>query len=311
MSALETPPGIAARLVREPQEREPEHVWGERVRDLLAAEQGFTRVLGSAGTGKTSLLAELATHRIQQAATDPGRVLVLTGSRRAADSVRGAITRRLTLRADDALPTVREPLVRTVHSYAFGILRLRAARRHAPAPRLLSAPEQDVIVRELLQGDLQDHAHGWPEQLRPALGVGGFAEELRDLLARAAERGLGPGDLDELGRRYDRPEWVAAGGFWQQYEEVVALRSGGGHALAEPGAPALDAAELISTALLAFHSEPELLAAERQRVRHVLVDDAQHLDPLQYRLVNELGAGAADFVLAGDPAQSVYSFRDA
>src|SRR5699024_4996821 len=111
--------------------------------------------------------------------------------------------------------------------------------------------------------------------------------------------------------RYDRPEWVAAGGFWQQYEEVVALRSGGGHALAEPGTPALDAAELISTALLAFHSEPELLAAERQRVRHVLVDDAQHLDPLQYRLVNELGAGAADFVLAGAPAQSVYSFRGA
>src|SRR5699024_8780222 len=115
---LETPSGIAARLVRESQEHEPEHAWSERVRDLLAAEQGFTRVLGSAGTGKTSLLVELATHRIRQAA-DPGRVLVLTGSRGAAESMRGAITRRLALRTDDALPTVREPLVRTVHSYAF------------------------------------------------------------------------------------------------------------------------------------------------------------------------------------------------
>src|SRR5699024_6269851 len=47
------------------------------------------------------------------------------------------------------------------------------------------------------------------------------------------------------------------------------------------------------------------------RVRHVFVDDAQHLDPLQYRLVRELGDGARDFVLAGDPDQSVFSFRGA
>src|SRR5699024_4659927 len=216
-----------------------------------------------------------------------------------------------TTRTATAGATVREPLVRTVHSYAFGVLRLRAARHHEPAPRLLSAAEQDVIVRELLQGDIQDHARHWPERLRPALGVAGFGEELRDLLTRAAERGLGPDELHELGQRQQRAEWVAAARFWQQYEEVVALQSDGGHALAMPGAPALDAAELISTALLAFRTEPDLLAAERQRISHVLVDDAQHLDPLQYRLVNELGAGAEDLVLAGDPAQSVYSFRGA
>lgn len=311
MSPLEAPTGIPAQLVRGPRGSRPEHVWDERVRELLAAQQGFTRVLGAAGTGKTSLLVELAVRRIRQAGDDPQRVLVLTGSRRAAEAVRGAITRWLTADAGAGGNTVREPLVRTVHSYAFGVLRLRASSHQEPAPRLLSAPEQDVMVRELLHGDIQDEAHVWPERLRQALGVPGFAEELRDLLSRAAERGLGPRDLETLGLRHSRTEWVAAGRFWRQYEEVVALQSDGGNALAMPGAPALDAAELISTALVAFNEEPDLLATERQRVRHVLVDDAQHLDPLQYRLVNELGAGAADFVLAGDPAQSVYSFRGA
>lgn len=303
--------GIAAQLVRAPAAGAPEHSWEQGPRRLLDAEQGFTRVLGAPGTGKTSLLVELAARRIASGDGDPQRVLVLTASRRAADAVRSAITQTLTARFGHGGRTIREPLVRTVHSYAFAVLRLRAARDELPAPRLLSAPEQDVIVRDLLDGDIEDGAHAWPERLRPALAVPGFAEELRDLLSRAAERGLGPADLEELGRSRDRPEWVAAGRFWHQYEEVTLLRSGGGHALAMPGAQALDAAELVSGALLAFADEPTLRTAERERVRHILVDDAQHLDPLQYRLVRELGHGARDFVLAGDPDQSVFSFRGA
>lgn len=114
--------------------------------------------------------------------------------------------------------------MRTVHSYAFSLLRLEARAEELPPPRLLAGAEQDVVVRELLEGDLEEGATGWPEQLRPALTVPGFAEELRDLLMRAAERGLGPEDLTELGHRQDREEWVAAGQFWAQYEEVTQLQ---------------------------------------------------------------------------------------
>ena len=193
------------------------------------------------------MLAATAAARIAEGA-DEESVLVLTASRQAADALRADITRRLTgHRGERAgeVRTVREPIVRTVHSYAFAVLRLQAVRDGLPVPRLLSGPEQDVVVRELLAGDLERGAPDWPEPLRPALAVPGFAEELRDLLLRAAERGLGPEDLIKLGHRQGRDEWVAAGRFWRQYEEVTLLQGVGGHAVGESGAPALDAAELV------------------------------------------------------------------
>jgi superfamily I DNA/RNA helicase/RecB family exonuclease len=313
---------VGARLVRRIVPPLPEHDWEPEAQRLLAAPQGFRRVLGGPGTGKTTLLAATAAARVRERGVDPERLLVLTTSRRAADALRVDITRRLTafstasglrppLDSGHAGWTVREPMVRTVHSYAYALLRLQATADGVPPPRLLSGPEQDVVVRELLKGDLEDGAENWPERLRPALAVPGFAEELRDLILRAAERGLGPEDLVKVGRRKHREEWVAAGTFWRQYEEVNLLHGAGGNALGIPASPALDAAELVTSALLALDSDPDLLAREQNRIRHLFVDDAQHLDPLQYRLLGRLGSAAEEFVLAGDPDQSVFSFRGA
>ncbi|MEU6643650.1 ATP-dependent DNA helicase [Saccharomonospora sp. NPDC046836] len=288
----------------------PPRAWDTAAATLLAAPRGFTRVLGGPGTGKTTLLSELAAERVRQGA-DLENLLVLTTSRRAADAVRAAITRLLTADPHHAGRTIREPMVRTVHSYAFAVLRLQAGLYDLPAPRLLSGAEQDVVVRELLAGDLDRGAPDWPETLRPALPVPGFAEELRDLLLRAAERGLGPEDLIKLGGQQQRDAWIAAGTFWRQYEEVTLLQGSGGNALGTPGAPALDAAELVASALVELEGDPDLLAREQRRIRHLLVDDAQHLDPLQFRLIQLLGSAADDFVLAGDPDQAVFSFRGA
>nr|WP_255375370.1 ATP-dependent DNA helicase [Saccharomonospora sp. CUA-673] len=300
----------------------PAHVWEPAAAELLAAPRGFVRVLGGPGTGKTTLLSALASERIRSG-SDPENLLVLTASRKAANAMRADITRRITAGDTTDTPagtagehpagrTVREPVVRTVHSYAFAVLRLQANLTGQPEPRLMAGAEQDVVVRELLAGDLEERgAPDWPERLRPALGIAGFAEELRDLVLRAAERGLGPEDLVKLGRHEGREEWVAAGHFWRQYEEVTLLHGSGGNALGTPAAPALDAAELVAGALVELEGDPELLQREQQRVRHILVDDAQHLDPLQMRLVRLLGGTADDCVLAGDPDQSVFSFRGA
>lgn len=304
--------GTDARLVRTPVTGTPSFTWDASARRLLAAPDGFRRVLGGPGTGKTALLASAASRRIAEGA-DPESVLILTTSRKAADVLRADITRRLTTDPEQApLPrTIREPLVRTVHSYAYALLRMEAQAADLPAPRLLAGAEQDVVVRELLAGDLEAGALDWPPQLRPALNVPGFAEELRDLLLRAAERGLGPEDLVELGRRRSREEWIAAGKFWSQYEEVTLLQGAGGNALGVASAPALDAAELVTSALLALEDDPELREREQARVRHLFVDDAQHLDPLQAKLIRLIGHAADEFVVAGDPDQSVFSFRGA
>ncbi|KOX29390.1 ATP-dependent DNA helicase [Saccharothrix sp. NRRL B-16348] len=294
-------------LVRRVRQEEPRRDWDAPARAVFDHAGGPLRVLGGPGTGKTTLLAEVVAHRVLRGGVHPENVLVLTPNRRAAEAMRAHITRLLTgARTDGDLPTTQEPLVRTVHSYAFAVLRAQAVHQGEPAPRLLSGPEQDAVVRELLAGDVSMGAPKWPERLRPALALPAFAHELRDLMLRATERGFAPEDLTELGRKHSREEWVAAGLFATQYEQVNLLASSGqGHA------PSFDAAELVGSALLAFQTEPAVLAGEQRRVRHLLVDDAQHLDPLQHEFIRVLGEAAQEFVLAGDPDQAVFSFRGA
>ena len=200
-----------------------------------------------------------------------------------------------------------------MHSYAFGVLRLHAARHGDPPPRLLASAEQDALVRDLLGGEVDGvvPGSGWPQRIEPALAVPGFAAELRELLLRAAERGLGPDELAELGARHDVAEWAAAGRFFRSYEQVTLLRGAAGRGAPQATAPALDAAELVAAALDALAADPELLAAERERVRHLVVDDAQDLDPQQMELVGVLGRSAGTVLLAGDPDQAVLTFRGA
>ncbi|MFI9817314.1 ATP-dependent helicase [Saccharothrix variisporea] len=294
-------------LVRRVREDRPERHWDAPARAVFDHAGGPLRVLGGPGTGKTELLAEVVADRVRRGGVHPERILVLTPNRRAAVSLRAHITRLLTSSAEgEVLPTTQEPLVRTVHSYAYAVLRAQAVQAGDPAPRLLSGPEQDAVVRELLAGDVSMGARKWPERLRPALALPGFAQELRDLLLRATERGLAPEDLVELGRAQGRDEWVAAGLFAIQYEQV-SLLAGAGQGLAA----SYDAAELVGSALLAFDTEPDVLLGEQRRVRHLLVDDAQHLDPLQFEFISRLGGAAQEFVLAGDPDQAVFSFRGA
>lgn len=287
--------------------------WPAPASALLYPEcQGVVRVLGGAGTGKSSLLVDTAVARIS-AGVDTESVLLLTGSGRPGGRLRAQLTSALLSASADPeqRSVVRQPLVRSLHAYAFAVLRLAAQRAGDPPPRLITSAEQDGIIRELLEGDLEDGALFWPQQLRPALGTAGFATELRDLLARCAERGIDPQQLQRLGRSARRPEWTAAGRFAQQYEQVMLLRSAVGMAAPQATVPALGAAELVGAALEAFATDPDLLTSEHARIGTLLVDDAQHLDPQAAHLVRALSAGAELTVLAGDPNQSVFGFRGA
>jgi superfamily I DNA/RNA helicase/RecB family exonuclease len=251
-------------------------------------------VLAGPGSGKTTTLVEAAVRRVEDGA-DPESLLLLTFSRRAATELRERITARLAR-------TTREPLARTFHSYAFGLLRAQAVARGERGPRLLSGPEQDLVVRELLGGEVELGTGQWPEEFRPALLTRGFATELRDLLLRAVERGVGPNRLANWGRDRGRDDWVAAAHFFDEYLDVTALSAG-------DGPEAYDPAELIRAALDALSTDPELLARERARRRRVFVDEYQDLDPAQEELLRMLAAGADELVVVGDPDQSIYAFR--
>lgn len=322
------------RLVRRNAPAARPRTWGSEVHALFAEAAGNPvppqpwRVLGGPGTGKTSLLVDVAASRIA-AGCDPETVLLLTHAKQAAGTVRNAITERLTAQPAESpgnphslseleagVPgATREPLVRTVHSYAFAVLRRHATAHGNPPPRLLTGSEQDAAIREMLRGDLVDIAAEanplWPQRLHQALGTTGFADQLRDLMLRATERGYGPEDLIRLGHEHDRPEWVAAGRFAVRHEQAMLLRWSVGVEAPEASAPALNAAELVGAALDALAGDAELLAAERAGLRCLLVDDAQHLDPQAATLVRVLAAGNSTTVVAGDPDQGVFTFRGA
>src|SRR6201999_2374182 len=287
--------------------------WGLEARTVLDPDlRGMVRVLGGPGTGKSSLLIDVAATRIH-AGADPGSVLLLTGSGRISAQARSALTAKLLgpHNIGGRPAVIREPLVRSVHSYAFAVLRLAAQRTGGPPPRLVTSAEQDAIIAELLAGEIADGLDGWPAEMRAALGTDGFAAELRELLTRCAERGVDPQQLERLGRLSGRPEWAAAGRFARNYEQVMLLRAAVGTAAPQATTPAVGAAELVGAALEAFAVDPELLAAERARIGVLLVDDAQQLDPQAALLVRVLAAGADVTLLAGDPAQAVFGFRGA
>src|ERR1700712_526599 len=166
----------AYRLVRTPAPASDAPVLDSAQQAVVAHAGGPLLVLAGPGTGKTTTLVEAVVDRVGRG-VPVGEVLMLTFSRRAAAHLRDRVAARLDR-------TIREPVARTLHSYAFGVLRMANAARGLPAPRLLSAAEQDVVLRELL--DAGDPAR-WPADLRPALRTAGFADELRNLLVRAVE----------------------------------------------------------------------------------------------------------------------------
>ncbi|WP_129840674.1 ATP-dependent DNA helicase [Streptomyces sp. RFCAC02] len=258
-----------------------------------AAVGGPLLVLAGPGTGKTATLVECVAERVARG-TDPERVLVLTFSRKAAAELRDRMTMRLGGRA---------PQATTFHSFAYAFLRAHQDRELFAEPlRLLSGPEQDLYLRELLAGhrDAGRPAAGWdwPGDLRACLTTRGFADELRAVLARARELGLGPGTLAAFARRTGRPDWEAAAHFLAEYLDVTQAQG------------VLDYAELIRGAVR-LAEDPAAAAAVRGRYDAVLVDEYQDTDPAQVALLAALAGDGRDLTVFGDPDQSIYTFRGA
>ena len=273
-------------------------------RAVVAHRGGPLLVLAGPGTGKTTTLVEAVLDRMSgEGAVRPEEILVLTFSRAAAAELRDRIGARVG-------ETVGVPGATTFHAFCFALLgRFKDPALFSEPLRLLSGPEQDVFIRELVRGTI-DPATGWqgpegspdgvrwPAALRAALGTRGFAEELRAVLLRAREQGLGPGRLREFAERLDRDDWRAAARFFGEYLDVGDARG------------VLDYAELVHRAVLLAES-PEVREQLRSTYRVVFVDEYQDTDPAQVRLLEALAGDGRELVVVGDPDQSIYAFRGA
>ncbi|MCB5169334.1 ATP-dependent helicase [Streptomyces bambusae] len=243
-------------------------------------------VLAGPGTGKTTTLVEAVAARVE-AGADPQRILVLTFGRKAAVELRD----RTALRLGGA----RAPQATTFHSFCYALVRAHQDADLFVEPlRLLSGAEQDVMVRELLDGQRHLGSIRWPDDLRAALTTRGFADEVRAVLARSRELGLSAEALGAFAARTGRPDWQAAAAFLAEYLDVLDLSG------------SLDYAELVHRAvLLAERPETELW----KRYDAVFVDEYQDTDAAQVRLLKALGC--RDTIAFGDPDQSIYAFRGA
>ncbi len=253
--------------------------WEQAVADV----DGPQLVVAGPGTGKTEFLIRRTIRLVSCGHADPGEIVFLTFSRRAASDVKSRLTRLLGSPASGID-------VSTFHSFAH---RLLEAHGDGPVGTLLTGPEQIRLVSGLLSR--QDPGR-WPLPFRSLLGSQTFAEEVSDFLLRCQERLIDPGQLGSLAGH--RSDWRALPSFFQAYDQH--LRAAG---RLDYGTLLLDAISLLRSPALA-PQVPDLY-------RYVVVDEYQDTSPAQVELLVSLTAGVRNITVAGDPYQSIYSFRGA
>ncbi len=261
---------------------------------VVAHRAGPMLVLAGPGTGKTTTLVEAMVARLEGPdALRADQVLGLTFGRKAAQEWR----ERVTARIGGGL----SPTVSTFHSFAYALVREQADPEAYLEPlRLLSGPEQELRLRELLSGAVRDGRVAWPDDLAPALGTRGLAGEVRAVVAKARALGLDPTDLTALAPHAGAlgPAWRAVGEFLGDYLDVLDAEG------------VTDYTEIVHRAALLAH-DPVVQPTLRDRFRAVYVDEFQDTDPAQVRLLRGLVGPETTFVVVGDPDQSIYTFRGA
>jgi len=231
-------------------------------------------ILAGAGSGKTRTLTHRVAHLIGARAVAPWRVLAVTFTNKAANEMRERIARLLGSEA--------QPWVATFHATCVRILR-REIEALGFTSNFVIYDDRDSerLVKDCLEV-LRIPEHVLTPRLAGALIDGA---KNKGLTAQAYARG--DGQHDGLASVYTR------------YQEVLRR------------ANALDFGDLLLTALQVFEEHPAVLDRYRDRFQHVLVDEYQDTNVVQYRLTNLLASRHRNLCVVGDDDQSIYRWRGA
>ncbi|MFP5344419.1 MAG: DNA helicase II, partial [Gammaproteobacteria bacterium] len=245
-------------------------------RAAVTAPPGSLLVLAGAGSGKTRVLTQRIAWLIHTGQASPYGVLAVTFTNKAASEMRGRI--------EELLQTPARGLwVGTFHGLAHRLL--RAHWREAKLPetfQILDSDDQHRIIRRVLKALDLDEERWPPRQIQ------GFINARKD-------EGQRPRHLEDRDDPYLRQMLRV----YRAYEETC--ERGG----------LVDFAELLLRAHELWRDDPAVLAHYQQRFRHILVDEFQDTNAIQYAWLRLLAGSDNKLFAVGDDDQSIYGWRGA
>ncbi len=240
--------------------------------EAVTHSEGPLLVLAGAGSGKTRVLTYRIAYLVGHLGADPRTVLAVTFTNKAAREMQRRVEALLGSRAAGLW-------IGTFHGVCLRILRAHAHLLDVgPGFAVYDTEDQRRAASAAVREMGLDPAR-WPP--------GGLLYRVQ----RLKDEGLGPDDVaDREGPLAD---------FYRAYQ--ARLRE----------ARALDFGDLLLEVVRLFQRHPEVAAHYRRRFRHVLVDEFQDTNPVQYRLAREFAREHGNLCVVGDDDQSIYGWRGA
>jgi DNA helicase-2/ATP-dependent DNA helicase PcrA len=238
-------------------------------RRAVTTDSRLVAVIAGAGSGKTRVLTRRLAYRVVTGSADIDHTLVLTFTREAAGELRRRLPR---------LGITGRIVAGTFHSVAHQLLQQRWTD-------LGQQPKTLATDRKRLVSQTGEYVK---------------IDELVADLDWATSRGISASEYSAAIRREGRHSNVDSGTVAEVLEKYIAEKRKRG---------VIDLDDLLGMIISALRSDEGFADGVRWRFRHVLIDEAQDLNPLQHRLVDLFRHKRDDLFLVGDPAQAIYGFN--
>ncbi|WP_431024715.1 DNA helicase II [Halomonas sp. H5] len=245
-------------------------------REAVSAPQGNMLVLAGAGSGKTRVLVHRIAWLLQTEGLSPYAILAVTFTNKAAREMRTRLEALLGL-------SLRHMWVGTFHSIAHRLLRTHWQDARLPQHfQIIDSDDQLRLIKRLLKDHRIDDERFPPRQVQY-------------FISGCKEEGLRPHQVDAHGDAY-MSQMV------ELYERYQLTCERGG---------LVDFGELLLRSLELLRDTPALLAHYQARFAHVLVDEFQDTNTLQYAWLKLLSGQRTPMTVVGDDDQSIYGWRGA
>lgn len=241
----------------------------------VTAPVGVVVVRAGAGSGKTTVLTRRIAWRVASGTASPDHTLAITFTRQAATEMRTRLRR---------FGIDGQPSVHTFHALGLRLLTQRAADTGRQKP--LVATDRNALLRLSVGKDVKQAS-------LPRLASAIDHATVRLMTRRAVDDALAASGLQ---REMRADEFLAA---VQKYDALKRKRG------------VVDTNDLISHVVRDAREDRRFLASIRHQFRHVSVDEAQDMNPLQYEFLRLLLDDPADLFVVGDPNQAIYGFNGA